>query len=126
MGGESESKQVEMMRMTQEMTFAILDEFDCTMVELPYRGERVVMQVLLPNKRTGVWRWSWVCPSSNCPTVCPCLTVSRSWGWETCSLTERTSRGSLETGASTSLKFSRRFLWRSMRREARRPQPPEW
>ena len=52
--GESESKQVEMMRMTQEMTFAILDEFDCTMVELPYRGERVVMQVLLPNKRTGV------------------------------------------------------------------------
>merc|ERR1719187_799906 len=24
------------------------------MVELPYRGERIVMQVLLPNKRTGV------------------------------------------------------------------------
>ena len=43
-----------MMRMTTEMTFASLNKLDCTMVELPYRGERIVMQILLPNKRTGV------------------------------------------------------------------------
>jgi len=51
---EAESKEVEMMRMSEEMTFAMMDELDCMMVELPYKGERIVMQVLLPNKRTGV------------------------------------------------------------------------
>ena len=36
------------------LTIAMMDELDCMMVELPYKGERIVMQVLLPNKRTGV------------------------------------------------------------------------
>ena len=37
------------------LTIAMMDELDCMMVELPYKGERIVMQILLPNKRTGVF-----------------------------------------------------------------------
>ena len=52
---EEESKQVQMMRLTKEISFANLDELDCSVVELPYKGERIVMQILLPNKKTGVY-----------------------------------------------------------------------
>ena len=37
------------------LTIAMMDELDCMIVELPYKGERIVMQILLPNKRTGVF-----------------------------------------------------------------------
>jgi len=51
---EEESKEVQMMSMTKEMNWAKLDDLDCSMLELPYKGERIVMQVVLPNKKMGV------------------------------------------------------------------------
>ena len=53
---ETESKEVQMMSlMGHKMDFANLDQLDCSMVELPYKGNRIVMQVILPKKRTGVF-----------------------------------------------------------------------
>ena len=53
---ETESKEVEMMSMKgHEMDFTRLDQLDSTMVELPYKGNRIVMQLILPGKRTGVY-----------------------------------------------------------------------
>ena len=51
----TESKEVQMMNlMDHKMNFASLDQLECSMVELPYKGDRVVMQLLLPRERTGV------------------------------------------------------------------------
>jgi len=53
---ETESKEVQMMSlMGHKMDFANLDQLDCSMVELPYKGNRIVMQVLLPKEKTGVF-----------------------------------------------------------------------
>ena len=53
---ETESKEVEMMSMKgHEMDFTRLDQLDSSMVELPYKGNRIVMQLILPGKRTGVY-----------------------------------------------------------------------
>ena len=53
---ETESKEVEMMSMKgHEMDFARLDQLDSSMVELPYKGNRIVMQLILPGERTGVY-----------------------------------------------------------------------
>ena len=38
------------------MNFARLRQLDCSMVELPYKGNRIVMQVILPGERTGVFQ----------------------------------------------------------------------
>jgi len=54
---ESDSKEVQMMSLNgHKMNFARLDELDCSMVELPYKGERIVMQIILPKQRTGVFQ----------------------------------------------------------------------
>jgi len=53
---ETESKEVQMMSlMGHKMDFARLDQLDCSMVELPYKGNRIVMQVILPKEKTGVF-----------------------------------------------------------------------
>ena len=53
---ETKSKEVMMMNlMDHKMDFASLDQLECTMVELPYKGNRVVMQLILPRERTGVF-----------------------------------------------------------------------
>ena len=53
---ETESKEVEMMSMKgHKMDFARLDQLDSSMVELPYKGNRIVMQLILPGERTGVY-----------------------------------------------------------------------
>ena len=50
------SKKVPMMSlMNHKMNFADLDQLDCSMVELPYKGNRIVMQVILPNQINGVF-----------------------------------------------------------------------
>merc|ERR1711992_486978 len=54
---ESDSKEVQMMSLSgHKMNFARLDQLDCSMVELPYKGERIVMQIMLPKERTGVFQ----------------------------------------------------------------------
>ena len=53
---ETESKEVPMMSlMGHKMYFANLDQLDCSMVELPYKGDRIVMQLVLPKEKTGVF-----------------------------------------------------------------------
>merc|ERR1719219_223651 len=53
---ETESKEVPMMSlMGHKMNFANLDQLDCSVVELPYKGERIVMQLVLPKEKTGVF-----------------------------------------------------------------------
>ena len=53
---ETKSKEVQMMNlMGHEMKYARLNVLDCTMVELPYKGNRIVMQLILPRERTGVF-----------------------------------------------------------------------
>ena len=50
------SKKVPMMSlMNHKMNFADLDQLDCSMIELPYKGNRIVMQVILPKEKTGVF-----------------------------------------------------------------------
>ena len=50
------SKKVPMMSlMNHKMNFADLDQLDCSMIELPYKGNRIVMQVILPNQINGVF-----------------------------------------------------------------------
>merc|ERR1719153_142675 len=45
---------VPMMRKTDEIFYASLDSLSSTMIELPYKGDRIVMQVLLPNTKYGL------------------------------------------------------------------------
>ena len=46
-----ENVMADMMRQTKEFPFATLDDIDSKMLELPYEGERIVMQILLPNDK---------------------------------------------------------------------------
>merc|ERR1719153_1358315 len=50
----SSSVAVPMMRKTEEIFYASLDSLSSTMIELPYKGDRIVMQVLLPNTKYGL------------------------------------------------------------------------
>jgi len=50
----SSSVDVPMMRKTDEIFYASLDSLSSTMIELPYKGDRIVMQVLLPNTKYGL------------------------------------------------------------------------
>merc|ERR1712098_1964 len=51
--GES-TKKVQMMRQTEEFQWAELKDLEASMLELPYKGDRVVMQILLPNAVQGL------------------------------------------------------------------------
>jgi len=48
------TKKVPMMQQTREFDLADVDSLEARMVELPYRGERIVMQVLLPRASNGL------------------------------------------------------------------------
>merc|ERR1739844_600433 len=50
----SSSVDVPMMRKSDNVFFARLDILSSTMVELPYKGDRIVMQVLLPESKFGL------------------------------------------------------------------------
>lgn len=41
--------EVPMMRMTSRFKIAVFRDFGCSMLEMPYKGERVVMQIILPS-----------------------------------------------------------------------------
>merc|ERR1711890_70862 len=51
--GES-TKKVQMMRQTRKFQWAELEVLEGSMVELPYKGDRLVMQILLPNSVQGI------------------------------------------------------------------------
>jgi len=44
----------DMMKIKEDFDFAELDSFQSKMVELPYKGDRIVMQIVLPNEKTGL------------------------------------------------------------------------
>merc|ERR1712025_901092 len=44
----------DMMKIKEDFDFAELDSFQSKMVELPYKGDRIVMQIALPNEKTGL------------------------------------------------------------------------
>merc|ERR1719233_1796706 len=50
----SSSVDVPMMKKTDEIFYASLDSLSSTMIELPYKGDRIVMQVLLPKSKYGL------------------------------------------------------------------------
>jgi len=50
----SSSVDVPMMWKTDAIFYASLDSLSSTMIELPYKGDRIVMQVLLPNTKYGL------------------------------------------------------------------------
>ena len=50
----SSSIEVPMMRKTDRVFYAKLDTLSSAMVELPYKGNRIVMQVLLPETKFGL------------------------------------------------------------------------
>merc|ERR1719244_445726 len=50
----SSSVAVPMMRKSEEIFYASLNSLSSTMIELPYKGNRIVMQVLLPNTKYGL------------------------------------------------------------------------
>ena len=45
-------KKVPMMSLTEKFHLAYLKTLDATMLELPYKGDRLVMQLLLPGRKT--------------------------------------------------------------------------
>ena len=45
---------VQMMTQESNIRWAYLESLDSSMVELPYQGDRIVMQVLLPRERHGL------------------------------------------------------------------------
>jgi len=44
--------ETDMMMLTEEFPRAVIDELDVTMLEMPYKGDRIVIQILLPNERS--------------------------------------------------------------------------
>ena len=44
-------KQVQMMELTETLEFADLPAFQSTMLRLPYEGDRIVFDILLPKRR---------------------------------------------------------------------------
>jgi len=49
-----EDVMADMMVQEAEIPYAVLDNIDSTIVELPYKGDRIVMQIVLPNKKSGL------------------------------------------------------------------------
>ena len=45
--------EVEMMQLERKFYWATVSSLDCAVLELPYKGDRIVMQILLPNQRTA-------------------------------------------------------------------------
>ena len=45
-----QSKKVQMMDLTETFEFADLPSLQSTMLRLPYEGERIVLDILLPNQ----------------------------------------------------------------------------
>jgi len=45
---------VDMMVQESEIPYAVLDSIGSTMVELPYKGDRITMQLVLPNDKSGL------------------------------------------------------------------------
>jgi len=45
--------EVEMMQLERKFYWAAVSSLDCAVLELPYKGDRIVMQILLPNQRTA-------------------------------------------------------------------------
>jgi len=50
----SSNVEVPMMKKTENIFYASLDSLASNMIELPYKGDRIVMQVLLPHKTYGL------------------------------------------------------------------------
>jgi len=44
--------ETDMMMLTEEFPRAVIDQLDVTMLEMPYKGDRIVMQIVLPNERS--------------------------------------------------------------------------
>jgi len=51
---DGSKKQVPMMRLKEHFQYAELDSLDASMLELPYKGNRLVMQILLPRANNGL------------------------------------------------------------------------
>ncbi|ODM99798.1 Neuroserpin [Orchesella cincta] len=51
---ENDTIKVDMMRLETEMSYGENRELDAKIVALPYKGDRLSMVILLPNKRTGL------------------------------------------------------------------------
>ena len=51
---DGEGVMADMMVQETEIPYAVLEDIDSTMVELPYKGDRVVMQIVLPNEKSGL------------------------------------------------------------------------
>ena len=49
-----EAVMADMMVQETEIPYAVLDNIDSTIVELPYKGDRIVMQIVLPNEKSGL------------------------------------------------------------------------
>ena len=49
-----EGVMADMMVQETEIPYAVLDNIDSTIVELPYKGDRIVMQIVLPNEKSGL------------------------------------------------------------------------
>ena len=49
-----EGVMADMMVQEIEIPYAVLDNIDSTIVELPYKGDRIVMQIVLPNENSGL------------------------------------------------------------------------
>jgi len=52
--GSSSKVRVPMMKKVDNVFYAKMDKLSSTMIELPYKGDRIVMQVLLPNDKNGL------------------------------------------------------------------------
>ena len=50
-----QSKKVQMMDLTETFEFADLSSLQSTMLRLPYEGEPIVLDILLPNPKTKTW-----------------------------------------------------------------------
>merc|ERR1711970_228401 len=51
---DGSKKQVPMMRLKEHFQYAELDSLDASMLELPYKGNLLVMQILLPRANNGL------------------------------------------------------------------------
>ena len=49
-----EGVMADMMVQEAEIPYAVLDNIDSAIVELPYKGDRIVMQIVLPNEKSGL------------------------------------------------------------------------
>ena len=73
---KSGRKKVQMMDLTTTLEFANLPSMQSTMVRLPYQGDRIVLDILLPKPRRRGWK------PRDSPTFSDHLTAVR-WSWHT-------------------------------------------